>query len=336
MTFEIQSLRPADKKLSETNIFALEVLEGLSNDPKGLPARFFYDKRGSELFQEITDLEEYYPTACEFEIFKSHKQKIADLIGPKPFNLIELGSGDGRKTVVILEELLQQGHDFEYIPIDISSDATRTLLEKFEKQFGSQAFKARGLVAEYFEGLNWLVKNETERRNVVFFLGSNIGNFSHAGAARFLRHLWYSLNPGDLVMVGFDLKKEPRILHAAYNDSKGVTSEFNLNVLDRINRELEGNFVHSQFLHSGHYNVRSGAMESFIISTCRQSVSIGALGKVFDFAPWEGIHMEYSYKFIVDEIESLAADTGFEIVEHLFDSKKYYCDSIWEVKRELQ
>ena len=324
-------------KLTESNSnnnisnhkLALEVLEGLSRKSKKLNSSFFYDQKGSDLFQQITELEEYYLTGCEFDILTKEKDGIAKTFSKDPFNLVELGSGDGRKTFVLLEEFINQSLDFKYIPIDISKDAMETLFSRLENHFNGNMI-VEGLVGDYFEGICTLVQ-QTRRRNFVLFLGSSIGNFNHAEAEKFLRQLWYVLNPGDYVLIGFDLKKDLNILHAAYNDSKGVTSEFNLNLLSRLNETLNADFDRSSFMHQGVYNVQLGAMESYLISTRKQKVKIGDLDKEFTFKPWEGIHTEYSYKYTQSEIELLAKDTGYTVINHLFDSKRYFIDSIWEV-----
>lgn len=204
-----------------------------------------------------------------------------------------------------------------------------TLFSKLKNNYDENLI-VEGLVGDYFDGIRTLVK-QTKRKNFVLFLGSSIGNFNHAEAEKFLRQLWYVLNPGDYVLIGFDLKKDLNILHSAYNDTKGVTSEFNLNLLSRLNETLDADFDRSSFMHQGVYNVQLGAMESYIISTKKQAVKIGDLDKEFTFKPWEGIHTEYSYKYTQTEIEMLAKDTGYTVINHLFDSKRYFIDSVWEV-----
>lgn len=313
---------------------ALQVLEGLSKDPKKLNSSYFYDQIGSTLFQEITELDEYYLTNCEFDILNYQKGKLANMFADTPFNLVELGSGDGRKTVVLLEEFIKQELDFKYIPIDISSDAMEFLFTKLDERLNGKELIVEGLVGDYFNGINTLVQ-QTKRRNFVLFLGSSLGNFNHAEAEKFLRHLWYALNPGDYILTGFDLKKDLNLLHAAYNDSKGVTKEFNLNLLTRFNETLDADFDRSSFLHQGIYNVQLGAMESYLISTKKQTVKIGALDKEFEFKAWEGIHTEYSYKYTQEEIEILAKDTGYEVINHLYDSKRYFIDSVWRVNKNI-
>jgi len=192
--------------------------------------------------------------------------------------------------------------------------------------------KVHGLVTDYFTGIRWL-NAHYHRRNFVLFLGSNIGNFNRAKSHVFLRNLWNGLNDGDYALIGFDLRKDIERLLAAYNDRGGVTSAFNLNLLTRINRELGGHFDISRFRHFGTYNVFNGAMESYLVSLEKQIVYIDALNQAFEFESWEPIHTEYSYKYLESDIKELAEATGFQIKTQLFDSKKYFVDSVWQVQK---
>ena len=313
---------------------ALEVLEGLTKEPKKLPSKFFYDEKGSRLFQQITELEEYYPSSCEFSILEGSKKRIAEHLSDEAFNLIELGPGYGGKTSILLDHFRQENMEFDYIPIDISEGAMKVLQGSLEEKYEDEDFNMRGLVAEYFDGLKWLV-NHSQKRNLVLFLGSNIGNFSTAETKRFLQNLWYSLNPGDYVMIGFDLKKDPDVLHLAYNDPQGITKEFNLNLLDRINNELGGNFDLRNYKFQAIFNQKTSAVESFIISTIEQTVYLESLEKYFSFKAWEAIQTEHSYKFQQEEIEELAGNNGYSVVEHLTDSRGYFIDSIWKVRKPV-
>jgi L-histidine Nalpha-methyltransferase len=180
--------------------------------------------------------------------------------------------------------------------------------------------------------LKWL-NHRHRRRNLVLFLGSSIGNFNHTRACFFLRSLWNALNHDDVVLIGFDMKKDIDLLLRAYNDSEGVTREFNLNLLCRINGELGGNFDLSKFRHFGTYNVSSGAMESYLVSQERQMVFIEAIGRSFLFEPWEPLHTEYSYKYLASDIDRLAEETGFEVKQHIYDSRNYFADSVWRVQK---
>lgn len=314
---------------TETDAFAVEVLVGLSSPRKKLPSKYFYDERGSELFNMITDLPEYYPTACELEIIRSNSAAITRYVDyDQPFNLVELGAGFSTKTTTLLDYFIGQNLDFQYVPIDISEGAMKSLIETLRRQF--PALEANGLVADYFNGLKWL-NNRFKRKNLVLFMGSSIGNFTHAENCVLLRNLWNCLHHDDVILIGFDLKKDIDMLIRAYNDSQGVTREFNLNLLRRINRELGGNFDVNKWRHFGTYDVSSGGMESYLVSLEKQSVFIEKVGRWFEFEPWEPIHTEYSYKYLVSEIEQLAGETGFEIYEHLFDSRHYFADSLWRV-----
>ena len=333
MNSAYKTLTPKDLNdvVSENQTFAVDVLIGLSGQPKRLQSKYFYDDKGSLLFQKIMGLPEYYLTDSEFEIFQTHKTVISTLLSGSNFNLVELGAGDGLKTNILLEQFLNDGLDFRFVPIDISESAMQDLTSSMAAKFPQ--LKAEGIVAEYFDGLKWL-SNFTDQQNVVLFLGSNLGNFPKTQARVFLRSLWNTLNHGDYVVIGFDLKKDIDLMLKAYNDSQGVTAEFNLNLLDRINRELGGDFNRSKFRFFASYNVFSGAIESYLVSLEPQSVFIEQIGQSFSFDAWEPIHTEYSYKFLESDIKDLAHETGYRIETQLYDSKRYFTDSIWRVIKE--
>jgi L-histidine N-alpha-methyltransferase len=332
MSGNYKFLSPSDLEdvTDEKRSFALDVLVGLSEIPKRLSSRYFYDDRGSKLFQKIMELPEYYLTNCEFEILNTQMEIIGDLVKAHYFNLIELGAGDGRKTSILINHFLIKKYKFKYVPIDISEGAmkilTRNMNEKFPK------LKCEGIVAEYFNGLKWLNKLDGGR-NIVLFLGSNLGNFNKPQSRVFLRNLWNTLNDGDYLITGFDLKKDIDLMRRAYNDKKGMTREFNLNLLLRINRELGANFDLEKFHHYSNYDVFTGAMESYLVSREKQTVFIRELGQTFNFEPWEPIHTEYSYKYLESDIMELAEATGYAIVQQLYDSKHYFVDSVWRVHK---
>ncbi len=313
-----------------THAFALDILVGLSDKPKRIPSKYLYDENGSELFSEITFVPEYYLTDCEIDILSNQADKIIDTVKDEPFNLIELGAGFGRKTKILLEKFSEAKLDFQYVPIDISESAMIGLRDSMNESFPD--IEVNGLVSDYFVGMKWFNERFTSR-NLVTFLGSSIGNFNFAEARFFLRNVWTCLNRNDLFLIGFDLKKDIELLLSAYNDPQGITSRFNLNVLDRINKELGGQFDKSRFRHFGTYDVFSGAMESYLVSLESQEVPINQIGRSFHFDEWEPIHTEYSYKYLLSDIRELASDTGFSEVVNLFDSKKYFCDSIWRVNK---
>ncbi len=328
--YTVLTPRDLDGVTDHKQTFALDVLIGLSETPKRLPSRYFYDDRGSELFARIMQLPEYYLTTLEYEILEQKVDRFARLVDTESFNLVELGAGNGQKTSLLLKHFIDAGLDFYYVPIDISEGAMKTLLNYLKTTFSG--LRTDGIVAEYFDGLTWL-NTITQRRNMVLMLGSNLGNFNRAQARVFLRSLWNVLNEGDKVVIGFDLKKDINQMLQAYNDHEGITRKFNLNLLHRINRELGGNFHIERFQHFSTYDVFSGAMESYLVSLEEQEVYIEEIGQTFSFRPWEPIHTEYSYKYLESDIMELAKQTGFSIDDQVYDSKKYFVDSIWQVQK---
>ncbi len=310
--------------------FALDVLLGFSSKPKFLPSKYFYDDKGSELFSKIMDAPAYYPTDCEFEIFEKKVNDLLSDIKDEEFSIIELGAGDGRKTKLLVDHLIKENKNFEYIPVDISEKAIDDLMNYFSEEF--DGIKLHGIVGEYNQSLKWIKENKN-KRNVVLFLGSNIGNFPKEHALVFLRTLWRNLNKDDLLLIGFDLKKDVDVLLDAYNDPEGITKEFNLNVLDRMNNSLGANFIRDKWQHFGTYNPSKGAMESFILSLKDQTVKFDYLEKEFHFDAWEPIHMEYSYKYIESDIEFLAKESHFEVCRNIYDSQKRYINSVWRVDK---
>lgn len=311
--------------------FATDVLIGLSQELKWLPTKYIYDKNGSKLFQKIMALPDYYLTRTEIELLENNKESISEIIGDEDFNLVELGAGDGQKSKILLNEFLSHNLKFNYVPIDISKSAIIELLENLDYEYSN--LKIKGLVAEYFNGLRWL-SGLDQSKNFVIFLGSSIGNFSSSQIQVFLYSLWDALNDGDYVLIGFDLKKNIEKMEKAYNDNDGITAEFNLNLLKRVNDELGGNFNIEQFQFYSAYDCVEGAIQSYLISKIEQSVFIEELDRLFSFKPWEPIHTESSYKFLVEDIERLAEKNRFEKIENFFDLNKYFVDSLWRVKKD--
>ncbi len=317
----------------ERREFALDVLEGLSETPKRLSSRWFYDEVGSELFAKIMDVPQYYLTDCEREILDHEAAAItAPLVGQGAFNLVDLGAGDGRKTMLLLRHLQRSGADVTYVPIDISEQAMESVVSRVAAEL--PGLPVRGIVSEYTDGLRWLHAQPGRQPNLVLFLGSNIGNFNKAQARAFLRRLWTALADGDRVLIGFDLKKDIDLLLSAYNDPAGVTAAFNVNLLARINRQLGGDFDVERFRHFATYNVFSGAMESYLVSLAGQQVRIEAIGQTFDFEPWEPIHTEYSYKYLETDVTGLAGATGYEIEARFYDRRRWFVDALWRVQKE--
>jgi L-histidine N-alpha-methyltransferase len=308
---------------------ALDILTGFTSKRKYIPSKYFYDDKGSELFVKITEEKEYYLTRSEENIIENNKEKICSYFLGHKLNVIELGAGDGHKTKLLLDELCRKNIPLEYCPIDISEDAIKGVCNKF----GAEKFKTFGIVGEYIPALKWANRNK-EGGKLVLFLGSNIGNFSLEDSLVFLRTIWKNLAKDDQVLIGFDLKKDINILLNAYNDRNGVTSQFNLNLLSRINRELGANFVMDNFQHFGTYNAVLGTMESFLISKKPQKIRVDYLEKEFYFDEYEPIHLEYSFKYLNKDIKFLAKETGFEIIENFTDSSGFFVDSLWKVLKD--
>lgn len=312
--------------MTELDAFAAAVKEGLSADPKCLPTRYIYDEQGSALFEQIMQLPEYYLTRTEEAILKEYAPAIIGQVGKGPVNVVELGAGNGEKTLLLLKELKRMHIDYRFYPIDISPDA----LEKLERTLRKSIpdCEMHPLVMEYRDGLKWL-HGQNDHRVLALFLGSNIGNFGPEGRAVFLQGLKDSMNPGDMLLIGFDRKKDYRVIQRAYDDPAGITRAFTLNVLHRINRELGANFNMDKFGFYGTYNPVLGANEAFLYSREDQKVLISHLGESFRFGAWEPVHAEYSFKFNQLEIEALATNAGFGIVSHFTDIRQYFTDSLW-------
>jgi L-histidine N-alpha-methyltransferase len=310
--------------------FASDVREGLTAKHKHLASKYFYDEEGSRIFQQIMALDEYYLTNCEFDIFSKQKEHIRSLFHDQTgaFDLIEFGAGDGLKTRVLLTHFLTHKTPFTYIPIDISNDALVGL--KTDLCAACPDLCIHPIHAEYFTALEQLQHNE--KRKVVLFLGSNIGNFRREDAIDFFSSIRQHLNKRDLLMVGIDLKKDPKTILNAYDDKQGVTKAFNINLLYRMNRELEADFDTDQFNHYVKYDPVSGEVRSYLVSKIKQEVYIKKLDLTVSFDAWEMIHTEISKKYDINEIEKVAIQSGFTIKEHLFDDQNYYTDSVWEVK----
>ena len=308
--------------------FAEDVEKGLSSNPKKLSSKYFYDARGDELFQQIMNLDEYYLTNAEKNVFETHADEMLELFDGQRFRLIEFGAGDGFKTKVLLKHFLENHANFIYRPIDISGNVLEQLVADLEGMWPDLEISA--VQDDYFKALDRLNHEDTSKK-VILFMGSNIGNFSDSEAVSFLHHIRDFMNPGDLLMVGMDLKKDPAIILDAYNDKQGVTREFNLNLLDRINRELGGHFDRSKFIHYPTYDPVTGITASYLISLEDQTIAIDEIGTSFFFRAYEPIHMEISRKYSISDIENIASLAGFRVVQHFFDSKKLFVDTVWEI-----
>lgn len=309
--------------------FKKEIFEGLSAFPKYLPSKYFYDKKGDALFQDIMAMPEYYLTDCEFEILNTHTEAIAEHFRGKGagFDLIELGAGDGKKTKILLKYLSENKFDFVYKPIDISKNSIKNLAEKLSEDLPSVTVEAE--TGEYFEVLAQL-KNYNTRKKVIVVLGSNIGNLLHPKAIDFLSKLKNIMLPEDMLFMGFDQKKDPQTILDAYNDAAGITAAFNKNILTRINRELGGNFEVEKFRHWESYNPETGTAKSFLVAKSPMDVHIEKLQLDIHFDKWETIHTEISQKYDDKVVSWLAAEAGLEIVTSFSDEKEFYKNYVFK------
>jgi L-histidine N-alpha-methyltransferase len=331
MSLEIIKLRAEENSVQMHEEFSRTVLEGLSQKEKRLPSWLIFDDKGSEIFNEITQLKDYHPAFCEKEILNTYKGQISKILSHQPIQFIELGAGDGTKAMILIEQFLHDELQFTYIPIDISAGAIENLMASLNGKHQSNNFPVIGLVADYFEGIDKF-SGEKNNRNFVLFQGATFSNRDLSEANSFLRRLSNCLNAGDYLMIGFDLLKHPKIHYRAYNDPGGVFEKFNLHLLDRINRTLGANFIIDNFVQEGTYNWRTRSVESYIYSIKDQTIFIKSLDREFSFYHGEGIQTEQSYKYTVQEIKALAEMNGFIIEENLFDKNNYCVNSIWKVK----
>jgi dimethylhistidine N-methyltransferase len=299
----IGSAQPAPRREEEVSDFAASVVRGLSKERKSIPCRFLYDARGSELFEEITALPEYYPTRCEFEILTDRAEEISsgrDSVAA----LVEFGSGSCRKTEILIERLRALSL---YIPIDISSDALRQAKTRLESRFPQ--LRVSPVVADFTRPA--FFSEEISRAiKLGFFPGSTIGNFTPAQAAALLTMMRRSLSPQGALIIGVDLKKDSKLLTRAYDDAQGVTAAFNLNLLARINRELGGSFDLRGFRHEAVYDGAKGCIEMRLVSLKDQTAM--AAGRRFHFVEGERIHTESSYKYTIPEFRRVAGLAGWK------------------------
>ncbi|MGZ3773278.1 MAG: L-histidine N(alpha)-methyltransferase [Pseudobdellovibrionaceae bacterium] len=300
-----------------------EILNSLGKPNKSISSKFFYDSVGCELFQRITELEEYYLTRCEKEILSNFIGDVVNIVNKDVIDIIEIGPGDGTKAALIAEQLIKKGQKFNFYGLDICEKALEELKRNFdilEKRMNTE-IKPEILIGE-FNQINNLLGEKSKNKRLVLFLGSSIGNLTPKESQSYMKRVSESLNPDDFLFVGFDLKKAHDVLNRAYNDAKGLTSDFNLNLLARFNRELKADFLLDQFYHHEIYDAEMGAMTSYLVSKCDQVVQVGDHSINFDKN--EKIHTEYSFKYSHEDILALIENTGLEISQEFFDEKNYF------------
>ncbi len=298
---------------------AREVREGLSAMPKRLPAKFFYDEIGSALFEQITDLPEYYLTRTERAIFEDYAAEILEAAGPS-LTLVELGAGTASKTCILIEELLQRQTRALFYPIDVSPSALSEAVRQMAVLFPQ--LRVSPIVADYTGGVPALTR--INGRKLVLYIGSSIGNFEPSQAVAMLRRIRRSLRAGDALLLGTDLAKSSKILLPAYDDAQGITAQFNKNMLARLNRELDADFDLDAFRHVAVWNKRCSRMEIYLESTKKQSVFLPALDLDVRFEKDERLHTENSYKYTSEMVLTIVRESGFKLEKSWSDPKRWF------------
>jgi len=318
----IHNLLRADLNTS----FAADVTSGLQAEPKYLLPKYFYDELGSQLFEAICLLPEYYLTRAENQIFARYSDEIVGEIFEESVSLIEMGSGSASKTRLIIEALLKRQSELLYIPVDISATALETSSRVLLQSYPSLRIEA--YASDYYDGIKALGQ-ERSGRTLALFLGSNIGNFDPAEARTFLSALRRVLGVGDALLLGADLRKPASILEEAYDDALGITAAFNLNLLTRINREFEADFNLRAFSHKAVYNEDLGRVEVYIVSLQTQTVLIPGLDLEIPFAEGERIHTENSHKYDLEGLSLLANATGYTRAKTWLDDREQFSSNLF-------
>jgi len=300
----------------ELSAFAADVLEGLGSTPKRIPAKYFYDKRGSELFEQITEQPEYYPTRCEMEILRDKAAEIATLI-PEGAAVVEFGSGSNKKARLLIAAA---PHLAAYVPVDISAEMLASEAAELRADF--PGLDVLPVAADICYPFDVPQQAKAAPLRVGFFPGSTIGNFEPHEAGAFLRNAGAMLGPNARIIIGADLVKPVEVLNAAYNDAAGVTAAFNMNLLTRMNRELGGNFRLECFEHHAFFNRERSRVEMHLASLKRQKVKVA--GETFDFRAGETIHTENSYKYSVESLGALARGVGWVPERVWTDARGYF------------
>ena len=293
--------------------------DGLSASPKRLPSWLFYDEAGSALFEQITELPEYYLTRTERAIFESYAGEILQAAGPS-LTLVELGAGTATKTCILIEELLQRQTRAVFYPIDVSPSALRLAEGHLGEQFPQ--LRVNPIVADYTGGVEAL--NRISGRKLVLYIGSSIGNFELDESVRILRRIRRSMRAGDALLLGTDMAKSQKLLVPAYDDPQGVTAEFNKNLLARLNRELDADFDLDGFRHVASWNKHCSRMEMYLESVRLQSVFLAGIDMDVNFAAGERIHTENSYKYTPEMVGTILRESGYKLEQSWHDRQKWF------------
>ena len=309
------------------NEFAKEVARGLNDKQKHISPKFFYDKTGSRLFEEICMQPEYYLNRIESQILKNSVDEILKIIGGQEISVIELGNGNSLKTRILLGPFLAKLKLVSYFPIDVSLKMLKKSITDLFREYAN--LQIYGICSDYVSGIVKInefmkLKRKIPNKKFIIFLGSSIGNFDPKDAMDFLHSIARCVRKDDLLLIGIDLEKDKSILDRAYNDKNGITAKFNFNVLARINRELEGEFNISNFEHKSFYNTHKHRIEMHLESKLDQQVRIGAIGKMFYFKKGETIHTENSYKYSLPRLNKLVKKAGLQVIRNFTDPNIHY------------
>jgi len=312
----------------ENEQFKFDVLTGFSLPEKELSQKYCYDQIGAELFNKISKNPQDYPTSCEAKILQSYKDQLALHLHKTPFNLIELGPCAGINSQILIEHFLQEAISFTYSVVDSSKTYLDVISNTLQNTFPT--LKCNTVHTDYlFQNMQILSK----QKNVILFLDSNIGKIPNLQISSFLKKLRRILHSGDLLLIGFDLRKNIDLLLQYYNEPNSLYSKLHLNLLDRINREMEGDFNIKEFTYTANYNKDMESINHFLISKIQQTVYIPAIKQSFDFQPGELIYLGSDAKFREQQIETIAESNGFEITKMFMDENRYFIDSLWKVEK---
>lgn len=315
MNVQAFDLRDDDRRPPVDDLVGI-VQRGLRSQPKRLPSWLFYDERGSQLFEAICEQPEYYLTRCEIALMAAHAGEMADVLGEE-VRLVEYGSGNALKTRMLLEHLHAP---VSYVPVEISAEPLRRCVQEMAERFPSLAVQPHG--GDFTRPLRLPIPPRAPRRTVLYFPGSTIGNFEARDAADLLRKMRNEMGDAGGILIGADLKKDTATIEAAYNDKAGITAEFTLNMLVRLNREIGSDFDLASFRHRAHYNAMAGRIETFLVSACDQKVRVGK--QLVSFAPEEAMQVEYSCKYSHEDFAALAAKAGLDVAHAWTDPQEMF------------
>lgn len=311
--------------------FGIDVMIGLTSTPKFLSSKYFYDEKGSLIYEKLTQLPDYYIKRCELEIFSLHRKALSELICKeyKTFTLVDLVSGHSSKTKILIKQLLSDNIDFTFSPVDSSSQSLEKLCYGIKRKYPD--IKIKALKRDNFDVIENL-NHSNQQPRVILFLGSEIGKYSWHQSKEFLKQMSSKMSGRDKLLIGLDLKKDPGLIISAQIDHFGYTEELNLNLLCRMNRELNANFNINNFTYAPVYNPHTGESRSYIVSKTEQDVFLANLNLSIYIEQWETILTEISQKYDLKMIHELAGESGLKVLKNFYDSKQYFVNTLFSKK----